>query len=104
MNNVDCLSSYQKMDDMSGTKWKELFLSVANSHAPMKRKRIRNKKSPWITINLRKLMVKRDELKQKPIVNNSPNDWKEFKIRKNIVNNEIKKAKKSYYDNHFAQI
>jgi len=36
-------------------KWKELFLSVANKHAPLKRKRLRNKSSPWLTIQLREI-------------------------------------------------
>ena len=28
--------------------WKDMFLSVANCHAPLKTKRVRNKTSPWI--------------------------------------------------------
>ena len=37
-------------------KWKELFLSVCDKHAPVKTKRTHPTKSPWITTNLKKRM------------------------------------------------
>ena len=36
---------------------------IANRHAPIRSLRVRNKKSPWLTIELRKLIRDRDKLK-----------------------------------------
>ncbi|XP_031556954.1 uncharacterized protein LOC116293638 [Actinia tenebrosa] len=97
----DCLDNKESPDDM-WDRWKELFLSVLDSHAPIKTKRIRNKKSPWMTTDLRKAMYDRDKMKQKATQTNSRDDWSDYKSIRNRVNNEIKRAKKSYYENHFA--
>ena len=37
-------------------KWKEIFLDCIDRHAPLKSKRVRLSKSPWINSNLKKLM------------------------------------------------
>ena len=51
-------------------KWKELFLSVCDKHAPVKTKRTRPTKSPWITTNLKKRMNFRNRLKKKAVKTN----------------------------------
>ena len=43
-------------------RWKELFLNVCEKHAPMKTKRTRDSKSPWITTILKKA----DEFQKPP--------------------------------------
>ena len=45
-------------------KWKELFVSVVDKHAPLKRSRIRNKRSPWLLSDIISLIRKRDFLKK----------------------------------------
>ena len=47
--------------------WKAKFVSIVNSHAPIKRKRVRSRKVPWITSDLQKGMHDRDVAKQKVI-------------------------------------
>ena len=77
--------------------WKHLLMSVIDKHAPLKTKRIRNKRSPWITIELLREIYKRDFLKKKATSTNDPLIWKEFKGARNKVNNSIKKAKRKYF-------
>jgi len=96
------LDNLENPDDMWNT-WKKSFLSVLDSHAPIKRKRIRNKTSPWMTIDLRKAITNRDNLKKKAIRTDSTRDWMNFRAAKNRVNNDIKKTKKDYYHQHFDQ-
>ena len=80
--------------------WKDIFLTVAEKHAPPKRKRIKNKKSPWINGNIRKRIIERDRLKKAAIKTNDPEDWANYKHAKNTTNNEIKKTKALYYHSH----
>ena len=78
-----------------------LFLEVADKHAPIKTKRLRAKKSPWISPQLKANMQHHDRLKCKAIHTNDKFHWSEFKKFKNLVNSEIKKAKASYFQQAF---
>ena len=77
-------------------KWKDLFLSVCDKHAPVKTKRTRPTKCPWITTNLKKQMNFRDRLKNKAIKTKDAFIWNQFRKVKNQVNQEIKSPKKAY--------
>ena len=77
--------------------WKHLLMSVIDKHAPLKTKRIRKHRSPWITNELLREIRKRDFLKKKATSTNDPLNWKEFKDVRNKVNNSIKKAKRKYF-------
>ena len=60
-----------------------------DKHAPLKIKRIRNDRSPWITNELVGEIHKRGFLKKKATPTNDPLIWKEFKDARNKVNNSI---------------
>ena len=100
----------QPWDDLKGVhnpnemwlKWKTLFLEVSDVHAPLRSKRVRGSKSPWITTELKKMMHLRDRLKIKAIRSGDAIDWNNFKRARNNVNNAIKNAKKSYYLKSFT--
>ena len=80
-------------------KWKDLFLTVCDRHAPLKTKRTRNSKSPWITTILKKRMNCRDRLKRNAIKTNDPSTWNQFRTMRNQVNRDINTAKQAYYKN-----
>ena len=67
----------------------ELFLEVANKHAPVKQRRIRKTPAPWLSVEIKKLIWERDRLKRKAICSNDENDWEYFKATKNLVNYKI---------------
>ena len=73
------------------------FLKITNQHAPLKKKRVRQKQSPWLTVELINEMRKRDYLKKKACKSNSTEIWTEFKNKKNKVNIMIKKCKQNYF-------
>ena len=80
-----------------------MFLECIDRHAPLKSKRVRLSKSPWINSNLKKLMHKRDILKLKAIRSQNPSDWREFRKHRNLVNSQVRIAKQSYYNNAFQE-
>ena len=63
----------------------------------MRNKRVRPCKSPWITSQLKKRLHARDILKLKATRSGNAEDWRKFKKLRNIVNNEIKRAKECHY-------
>ena len=92
-NRVSMLNNPNEM----WNSWKHLLMGVIDKHAPLKTKRIRNNRSPWITNELLREIYKRDFLKKKATSTNDPLIWKEFKDARNKVNNSIKKAKRKYF-------
>jgi hypothetical protein len=83
--------------------WKNTFNNVVKKHAPLRTRRVRSSKSPWITPELKQHMHKRDILKVKAIRSKVPNDWAAFKTFRNYVTNEIKLVKETHYQNAFHQ-
>ena len=69
-----------------------------DSHAPFRRKKVRNTKSPWLTPDLKKLMFERDKAKKLASRVESGKTWMRFKALRNKVNTAIKKAKVLYYN------
>ena len=47
------------LDDMLET-WVTLFSEVANAHAPMRTRRVRSKKSPWLSPEIKQLINNRN--------------------------------------------
>ena len=72
-------------------------MSVIDKHAPFKTKRVKHKRSPWITNELLREIHKRDFLKKKAASTNDPSIWKQFKDARNKANNSVKKAKRKYF-------
>lgn len=92
-------------DDVNETwlLWKRMFLSVVDKHAPIKRKRIRNKRNPWLTSELKQLLIQRDRLKCTAIRTKSIEDWNMYTNARNNCNNKLKEAKIIYYQRTFKQ-
>ena len=96
--NWDSVNNYDDSNDMWDV-WKSLFFQCVDKHAPLRTKRVRAVKSPWITPQLKKRMHDRNILKLKAIRSKNANDWLKFKKCRNSVNSEIKQAKEQYYKN-----
>ena len=76
--------------------WKCPLKGVIDKHAPFKTKRVKNKRSPWITNELLCEIHKRDFLKKKAASTNDPLIWTQFKdaIARNKPKSLVKKAKR----------
>ena len=75
--------------------FQEIFESILNIHAPLRKKRIRPDPAPWLTPEVRKLMKERDQAKKVAI--NSLDLWQAYKILRNKVTKAIRDALQSYY-------
>ena len=82
--------------------WKHLFLTIANFHAPFKKKRVRNSSlAPWLNSDIKRLMRERDQLKRVAVVTKDQIKWIEYKKIKNQVNHSIMARKKDHYRSFF---
>ena len=74
--------------------WKQSVLAVANLHAPVKKRRVRNSKAPWLFPEIKRLMW--DKIKRIATVTGDQLKWAEYRRLKNHVNHSIKASKKNY--------
>ena len=82
----------EQIDNPTGAweVWKQSFLSVANLHAPVKKRRVRNSNAPWLTPEIKRLMWERDRIKRIAIVTNDQLKWAEYRrLIRNCVNHSI---------------
>ena len=98
INNVPwhLVENCENIDDSVYT-WNQLFLGVADTHAPTKRRRVSGVRSPWMTSKISETMRDRDYHHRKAVKSNSPYHWRMFRKLRNSVNFQIKQSKSSYY-------
>ena len=77
--------------------WNKLFSDIADSHAPVKKRRVRGVPLPWMNTKINETMQDRDYHHRKAIKSNSSFHWTEYRRLRNLVNRKIKSAKSSYY-------
>ena len=69
--------------------WKTKFLDVVNFHVPLRTRRTKIKKAPWINSELKKGMRDRDAAKRKAMASNDPRGLgkvqKVAKIKETII-------------------
>ena len=75
------------------------FIEILNKHAPLKKKRVKNKESPWINDNILQIIRERNKQKQKAKETNLDADWKLYRKLRNRVTSQIRVAKKNYISN-----
>ena len=92
LNQMPFSEIYQFTDpDAALQKWYELFLSVLNRHAPLCKKRVKNKQLPaWLTDDITKAMSLRDRLKRDGKID-------EYKKMRNKVTSMVREAKRNYF-------
>ena len=76
-----------------------MFLSTLNLHAPFKKKTIRGNHAPYMNRQLRKAMMKRNELQTRYHRTKSDQDHDIFKRQRNYVSRLYKKVRIQYYNN-----
>ena len=106
LNNVPWpLISRSSCDDVDSSwdTFKILFNDVANSHAPTMKVRLRSREIPWVTPDIRQLMIERNIIHKKAIKTNKELSWSEFKRLRNLVTLKLRKAKQRYYSNHLKE-
>ena len=73
------------------------MLELSDKHAPIREHRVKNRCNPWITKEIMYLMYQRDYVHKQAVKYNSENLMEEYRVLRNKVTSEIKKAQTSYY-------
>ena len=79
--------------------WNNLFVDVANQHAPSKRIRTKHASKPWITYDLKELIAGRDYALRVAKRFSNQEQWNEYRRLKNFTNRKIKSAEALHYKN-----
>lgn len=66
--------------------WKSMLIETVDKHAPLKIRRISERKSPWI-IRIRREIFNRDYFKKKAVSTNDPEVWHQYRQARNQTNN-----------------
>ena len=83
-----------KTIDSAWDIFKSLVLHVANTHAPLRESRVRGCDMPWITVDLREQMYKRDHLRRVAIRSKSPGNYQNYRVQRNKTRTCLRNAKK----------
>ena len=86
---MQCVDNYASFE--------EVFLTVLNSHAPLKKKVIRANHVPYMTKALRKAIMKRSELENKYLRYSTFENMNKYKKQKNFCSKLYKKERKKFY-------
>ena len=78
-------------------EWNKTFLLIADINAPVRLRKVRSDRQPWMTDEIKKLSFHRDYLKKKAVVSNSSAFHSAYKKCKNQVTKLISKAKTHYF-------
>ena len=104
LSSTDWQPVYKTNDvDSTCSKIENILAKTTNNHAPIISKRIKGKRSPQITRELKKEMNCCDALRQKFQRTNSEEDHNSYKKQRNKTNIPVRKAKKKFNKN-FSQI
>lgn len=83
--------------------FKNILLNTINIHAPIVKKRIKGKRCPWLTADIRTQMSNRDKILRKARKTKKDSDWLIYKQLKNRCNNMVKHAKRKYHNNLLSE-
>ena len=95
------IEEYENDPNLAWEAWKTIFLKISDIHAPKRSRKIRNKHSPWLTPELKKLMFERDRLKRIASKHDTEHNWSKYRSARNNVSRCIQDAKAAYYHNYF---
>ena len=84
---------FDNTTDMA-TIFQEIFESILDIHAPLRRKRVRSEFAPWLTLSLKRSILERDKLKVQ--AENSPEIWSAYKRKRNQVTKRIRISIRDY--------
>ena len=70
--------------------------SVLNTHASMKTIKIRSRPCPFVTQEIKDLMMSRDRVHNRFLLTRDALDWKNFKESRHSVKRILSKAEKKY--------
>lgn len=83
--------------------FKSILENAINRNAPLIDKTIKGKPAPWLNRELKQHMNIRDELLRKAQKTKNEDTWIAYRRKKNFVINELKRSKRSYFQNKLRE-
>ena len=80
-------------------RFQNILCDVLNKHAPPKKKTIRANNSPFMTKQLRKMIMNRSRCKNAYFRNKSTENWEKYRVLRNECVKLTKKVKREYFAN-----
>ena len=80
-----------------------IMTELMDKHAPVKTFVSKKSTQPWMTNSIRKLMRRRDRLREKYLKSGCPLDKENFRVARNKVNQEKRNAKTRFFYSKFNQ-
>ena len=77
--------------------WNKLFSEIADSHALVKRRRVKGTLLAWMNNKISETIKERDWIHRKARKSNSSQYWNTYRKLRNKVNFLVKSAKTKYY-------
>ncbi len=87
----------------SWTAFKEVFVEIANKHAPVMTIKVKENSPPYFNENLRSLCLDRDYFMRKAHKSKNEVDFKRARQLRNQANNLLNETKKRYFDEQINQ-
>ena len=78
---------------------KDKLKTVFDKHAPKITKRVKGRFCPWLTVEVKQQINRKDQLLRKFRKSKDPNDWNLYRIARNHCNWVVKRAKQTYHNN-----
>ncbi|CAB3979478.1 Hypothetical predicted protein, partial [Paramuricea clavata] len=88
------VEEYENDPNLAWDAWKTIFLKISDIHAPNRSRKIRNKHSPWLTPELKKLMFERDRLKRIASKHDTERNWSKYPEVHEIMLTDVYKMPK----------
>ena len=97
MNNIDFDPVYDMHDpEVACSVFLSLIMKVVDKHAPLRKTRIKQKESPWMTPNILQLICCRDRSQRKAKRSKEMDDWNNYKQARHSITAEIRRAKRNF--------
>ena len=84
--------------DNSVNSWCKCFTDLADTHAPIKKTKVRGISIPWMTAELSRAMQDRDYHLKKAQKTQSQHHWSSYRKLRCLVNKEVRECKSKYYE------
>ena len=94
-----CNFNHYTDPNLAWLRWKEIFLQIADKHAPLRLRKVKSEYTPWLTNEIESMSYHRDYLKKKAVSLISPVYHNAYKKCKNEVNRRIKEYYKTSLEN-----
>lgn len=91
--------AFECLDDVDDITWAfhKAFSDIVNEHAPLKTRILKKNSAPFMNSQLRKMIHRRNQLKNKFWKIKSKENWEAYRSMRNKTNAQIKKSQKVFF-------